>query len=114
MLTLLWNLSRAIRGYLRFYMPTNQAVDWLRTPRGPKWAIPVALVATPAYLYLVSICATVVERGGPGWINVIVILFFWNASKFAWVGVLSPGWMVASTRSRHEAERAGRAEVTLR
>ena len=50
MLALLWNLSAAIRGYLRFYMPTNRAVDWLRTPRGLKWAIPVALVATPAYL----------------------------------------------------------------
>ena len=42
MLTALWHLSAAIRGYLRFYMPTNRAVDWLRTPRGLKWAIPVA------------------------------------------------------------------------
>ena len=50
MLTALWDLSAAIRGYLRFYMPTNRAVDWLRSPRGLKWAIPVALVATPAYL----------------------------------------------------------------
>ena len=66
MLTLLWNLSAAIRGYLRFYMPTNRAVDWLRTPRGLKWAIPVALVATPAYLFAMSVCATIVERGGPG------------------------------------------------
>ena len=42
MLALLWNLSAAIRGYLRFYMPTNRALDWLRTPRGLKWAVPVA------------------------------------------------------------------------
>ena len=48
MLTALWDLSAAIRGYLRYYMPTNRAVDWLRSPRGLKWAIPVALVATPA------------------------------------------------------------------
>lgn len=34
MLALLWNLSAAIRGYLRFYMPTNRALDWLRTPHG--------------------------------------------------------------------------------
>ena len=55
MLTALWHLSAAIRGYLRFYMPTNRAVDWLRTPRGLKWAIPVALVATPAYLGLTAL-----------------------------------------------------------
>ncbi len=54
MLTLLWNLSTAIRGYLRFYMPTNRAVDWLRTPLGLKWALPVALVATPTYLLTVG------------------------------------------------------------
>lgn len=61
-----WNPSAAIRGYLRFYMPTSQAVDWLRTPRGLKWAIPVALVATPCYFFAMSVCAIIVERGGPG------------------------------------------------
>ena len=90
MLTLLWNLSAAARGYLRRYMPTNIAVDWLRTPQGLKWAIPVALVVTPAYLYAMSICAAIVDRGGPGWLNILVFLFFWNAMKFAWMGVLSP------------------------
>ena len=48
MFCLFWNLSAAVNGYARFYIPTNRAVDWLRTPRGLKWAIPVALVATPA------------------------------------------------------------------
>lgn len=94
MFSLLWNLSAALRGYLRFYMPTNRAVDWLRTPRGLKWAIPAALVAAPAYLFATSVCAIVVERGGPGYLNVLVILFFWNAVKFAWLGVLAPLWMV--------------------
>jgi len=43
----MWNLSAAIRGYMRFYMPTNIAIDLLRTRRGLKWAVPVALVAVP-------------------------------------------------------------------
>ena len=55
MLIALWQLSTAIRGYLRYYMPTNRAVDWLRTPRGLKWAIPVGLVATPTYLGLTAL-----------------------------------------------------------
>ncbi len=59
MLALLWNLSAAIRGYLRFYMPTNRALDWLRTPRGLKWAVPVAVVVAPAYLYAMSVAAVI-------------------------------------------------------
>jgi hypothetical protein len=90
MLSLLWNLSAAIRGYLRFYMPTNRAVDWLRSPRCLRRAIPVAMGAAAAYLYAMSICATIIERGGPGSLNVLVILYFWNAAKFAWMGILLP------------------------
>ena len=90
MLTALWNLSAAIRGYLRFYMPTNRAVDWLHTPRGLKWAIPVALVATPAYLGLTAQAIEFAARPGLGFVNVLVFLFFWNASKFSWLAVLSP------------------------
>ena len=89
MLTALWHLSAAIRGYLRFYMPTNRAVDWLRTARGLKWAIPVALVATPAYLGLTALAIQFAARPGLGSLNVLVFLFFWNAAKFAWMAVLS-------------------------
>lgn len=94
MLSLFWNLSAALNGYMRFYMPTNRAVDWLRTPRGLKWAIPVALVATPTYLFAMSVCATSIERGAPGYLNVLVLLFAWNAMKFAVMAVLSLPMMV--------------------
>lgn len=90
MLALLWNLSAAIRGYLRFYMPTNRALDWLRTPRGLKWAIPIAAVVTPSFLYATSIAAVIAAEPGLGWMNVLVILFLWNALKFAWIAVLAP------------------------
>lgn len=89
MLTALWNLSAAIRGYLRFYMPTNRAVDALRGRRGLKWAIPVALVATPTYLGLTALAIQGATHPGLGWLNVLVFLFFWNAAKFAWMAVLS-------------------------
>lgn len=89
MLTALWHLSAAIRGYLRFYMPTNRAVDWLRSATGLKWAIPVALVAAPAYLGLTALAIQGAARPGLGWLNVLVFLFFWNAMKFAWMAVLS-------------------------
>jgi hypothetical protein len=90
MLALSFHLAAAIRGYLAFYMPTNRVIDWLRSPLGLKWAIPVAFVAASAYLFSMSICATVIERGGPGFLNVLVLLFAWNSMKFAWMGVLAP------------------------
>lgn len=95
MLIVLWNLSAAIRGYLRFYMPTNRAVDWLRSPRGLKWAIPVALVATPAYLGLTAVCIQLAVRPGLGWLNVLVCLFYWNTLKFTALGIVSPFALLA-------------------
>lgn len=90
MLTLIWNLSAALRGYLRFNVPTNIALDLVRTRGGLKWAVSIAAMAVPAYLFAMSLCATIVADGGPGWLNVLVILFFWNAAKFAWMGILVP------------------------
>jgi hypothetical protein len=99
MLILLWNLSAAIRGYLRFRMPTNIVIDLLRTPRGQKWAIPAALVATPAYLFAMSVCAHFATHPRLGWLNVLVLLFFWNAMKFAWMALLSPVlWLSSVSR----------------
>lgn len=83
------HLAAAIRGYLAFYMPTNRMIDWLRSPRGLKWAIPVALVATPSYLMAMSVCSTIVGRGGTAYLNVLVLLFAWNALKFAVMGAVS-------------------------
>lgn len=90
MFTLVWNLSVALGGYLRSYMPTNRAADWLKSPRGLKWAVPVALIATPSYLFGMSLCATLVERGASGALNLLVLLFTWNAMKLAAVGALTP------------------------
>jgi hypothetical protein len=112
MLALLWNLSAAIRGYLRFYMPTNRALDWLRTPRGLKWAIPISAVVTPSFLYATSVAAVIAAEPGLGWMNVLVILFLWNALKFAWAAVLAP---LASLRMMlaRSSEAASQAQCVL-
>lgn len=113
MLTLCLSLSAAIYGYLQRYMPTNRAVAWLRTSRGLKWAIPVALVATPAYLGLTALAIQGAARPGLGWLNVLVFLFFWNAMKFAWLAVLSPLMLVRivlAGRASSSVPRPGLAE----
>lgn len=105
MFTLLWNLSTALRGYLRFYMPTNRAIDWLRTPRGLKWAIPVALVATPVYLGITAVVIQGAARPGFGGLNVLVFLFAWNAMKFAIMAALSPLFMVRDVIALNVGQR---------
>jgi hypothetical protein len=47
MLALSTHVAAAIRGYLAFYMPTNRVIDWRRSPRGLKWAIPAAAWRRP-------------------------------------------------------------------
>lgn len=93
MIALMWNASTAIRLYLRTYMPTNIAIDLLRTRRGLKWAAPVAVLAVPAYLIPAAMVSSAVSHGAPGWLNVLVLLFAWNAMKFAVMGVLTP-WLL--------------------
>lgn len=90
MLGLLWTLSAIVRGYSRAGLPSNRALDWLQTPPGLAWAAPVALTVVPAYLFCASLCANAVDGGGPGYLNALVLLFFWNAVKFAVMGALTP------------------------
>ena len=115
MLSLSFRLAAAIRGYLAFYMPTNRAIDWLRSPRGLKWAIPVALVATPAYLFAMSVCAVIIQRGGPGYLNVLVMLFAWNALKFVVIGMLSPAMQLRCfVQRRADSDHQGMMRSTVR
>ena len=71
-------------------MPTNFAIDLLRTPRRLKWTIPAAVVAVPLYLYAASVVATISERGGQDRLNVLLIPLVRNAMKSVWLAMLSP------------------------
>lgn len=89
-LLLCWRLAAAFGHLLQRYAPTNIAIRFLRSPRGLKWAIPVALLVTPAYLLAAYACTTMLKSGGPGCLHIFVVLLIWNAMKFAWLGVLGP------------------------
>ena len=88
MIRLLWNASIHVRGFLRRYMPTNILLDSIRTRRGLKWGAPAILLAVP-YLLAASICTNVIADGGPGWLNLLVLLFLWNTLKFILIGPVS-------------------------
>ena len=88
MIRLIWIVSVHTRYFLRRYMPTNIALDAIRTRRGLKWGIPAMLLAVP-YLYAAAICTTIINDDGPGWLYLLVLLFVWNAFKFLWIGPVS-------------------------
>lgn len=90
MLTLCFRLAAAINGHMAYYMPTNRLVRWLRSPACLKWAIPIALAAATAYLLAMRGCMTIIDHGGPAYLNVLVGLFAWNTLKFVVVGMLAP------------------------
>ncbi|MDO8381479.1 MAG: sulfate permease [Microbacterium sp.] len=105
MLRLLWNLSNRVRLFLRTYMPTNILLDALRTRRGLKWGVPAMLIAAP-YLLGAWLLTVWISDGGPGWLNLLVLLFIWNALKFL---VNGPITLVLLVRARTAERRARRS-----
>lgn len=105
MFRLLWAFSVRIRGFMWRYMPTNILLNALRTRRGLKWGVPAILLAVP-YLGAAWLCSTWVTDGGPGWVNLLVLLFVWNALKFI---VSGPVTLVLLLRVRLAESRARKA-----
>lgn len=69
-------------------MPTSILLDLIRTRRGLKWGVPAMLLGAP-YLLAASICTNLIADGGPGWLNLLVLLFIWNTLKFLIMGPVS-------------------------
>jgi hypothetical protein len=116
MLRLLWNLSNRVRLFLRTYMPTNILLDALRTRRGLKWGVPAMLIAVP-YLLGAWLLTVWIADGGPGWLNLLVLLSIWNSLKFLVNGPITLVVLIrarlAERRDRRLAERES-AAYTIR
>ncbi|GAB2968124.1 sulfate permease [Actinotalea caeni] len=106
MIRQLWTLSVHTRAFLRRYMPTNILLDAIRTRRGLKWGVPAMLLAVP-YLLAASTITTLITDGGPGWLNLLVLLCLWNTMKFIIMGPVS---LILLGRARLRERAAVRAE----
>jgi len=58
------------------------------------------LLAVP-YLYATPICTTIVNGGGAGWLNLLALLFVWNALKFLWIGSVGLALLARARSSEH-------------
>ena len=112
MIRLIWTLSAHTRYYLRRYMPTNRLLDAIRRRPNLRWGIPAMLLAVPYFLIAITL-ANHIQSGGPGWLNLIVLLTIWNGIKMLWLGPISLILLArvrihehGQRREDHEAETA--------
>ncbi|GAA4796469.1 sulfate permease [Epidermidibacterium keratini] len=103
MFRLIWFASIHIRVFMRRRMPTNIVLDKVRTRRGLKWGIPAMLLAIP-YLYAASLLTVIIRDGGPGWLNLIVLVAIWSGLKLLWIGPVSLV-LLARVRIHEHTER---------
>lgn len=90
---------------MRRFMPTNIALNKLRTRRGLKWGVPAMLLSV-VYLYLAALLSVLVDGGASKWLYVVMIVCVWNAFKFLIFGPVS---LVAVARVRLVERRVQRA-----
>ncbi|OJU39333.1 MAG: sulfate permease [Microbacterium sp. 69-10] len=107
MLRTIWIASLYVRAFMRRFMPTNIALDKLRTRRGLKWGVPAMLLAG-VYFYLAAVMNVLVDGGSSKWLYVVMLVCIWNAFKFLVFGPIS---LVTLMRVRlSERRAAGRAQ----
>ncbi|WP_199182286.1 sulfate permease [Cryobacterium sp. M91] len=94
--------------FLCRFMPTAIVIDAINTRRGLKWGVPAILLAVPYALAAIYFRAQI-EAGGPGWLNLLVILCLWNTLKLLLIGPISLLKLIA-VRVR---EGMGRRRMTL-
>jgi hypothetical protein len=110
MFALILGISARTYYVLRRFMPTNLILDAIHTRRGLKWGVPAMLFAVP-YWFAMAACVGLVEAGRSGWLNVLGLLFAWNALKFLGAGPVT--LMRLLQVRRREAQSRCRASTAL-
>ena len=93
MFRLIWIIDIYVRSFMRRFMPTNVALDALRTRRGLKWGVPAMLLAIP-YCFVAAYVTALIDDGAPNWLYFVALVCIWNALKFAVNGPMTVGLLV--------------------
>jgi hypothetical protein len=87
MLAISMRLAIALHAFRR-YAPTNLLLSRLRSRHGLKWGIPFMLLGA-VYFLSAAMLTSWLHDGGPGWVNLFVLLGIWNGIKFVVFGPVS-------------------------
>ena len=111
-----WAISARLYSLVQRFAPSNTVIRRVHTRSGIKWGPLVGLAGVMVYGLLLVMTGTIVRDGGPGWVNLFVLIGFWNTLRFA---VLMPVSAIRLLRVRHQekvllrewqrAQRAGSA-----
>lgn len=110
MFRIVWTLSIYTRIFMRRFMPTNIALDALRSRRGLKWGVSAMLLAI-VYFYVASFITVLIEQGSPKWLYLVALLCIWNAMKFIINGIISIGVLVRIRVVEHRIRSASQQAV---
>jgi hypothetical protein len=108
-LVLSLRLAGGIQRRLYTYAPSNRLIRHLRSPGGRRLAFPTFAAFAVGYLAAVVAVTSIIESGGPGWLNMVALVCAWNAIKFILVGLAEGMRFTASVRRRRP--RAGTTAV---
>jgi hypothetical protein len=113
MFRLIWAASVRTNSILRD-APTNFLLAVTRTRRGLRWGIPAMLLAIP-YRLAAHWCVTTIEDGGPGWLNLVVLLCAWNSITLILNGpvttILLMRALIEEAIARRDAARGGQPSI---
>ena len=94
-----WALSARLYALVQRFAPSNIVIRRVHTRTGIKWGPLVGVGGVAVYGLLLVVTGTIVRDGGPGWVNLFVLVGFWNTVRFA---VLVPVSIVRLLRVRHQ------------
>ena len=94
-----WALSSRLYGLAQRFCPSNIVIRRVHTRTGIKWGPLVGLAGVIFYGLVMFAAGTIVRDGGPGWVNLFVLIGFWNTLRFFW---LIPVSVVRLLRVRHQ------------
>lgn len=101
-----WAISTRLYTLAQRFAPSNIAIRRIHTRSGLKWGPPVGLTGVVIYGLLTFITGAIARDGGPGWLNLFVLVGFWNSIRFA---VLIPVSIVRLLRVRNQEKALLRA-----
>jgi hypothetical protein len=105
-----WSLSSRLYSLLQRYAPSNVIIRRVHTRTAIKWGPLIGVAGLVVYGAIMILAVSLLDHDAPGWVNLVVLIAFWDAIKFV---VLVPVSLVRFLRVRrqekvmlHEYERS--------